>query len=217
MHALQLYVPALKAALQCASSEETRYYLGGVLVNAGVNEVAYAATDGHVLFAYRRNTQAADNLVGTWIIPADIVAKLKLPSLKARNRAAYETATLSDAGGGYLNLKCDMEGTSITFKPIDGTFPDWRRVVPDCVDQADNAKEVDIQYDPALLTKVWKAGEILDGTKPNMARNGGGPALIHYADENAFAIVMPMRSAKGTSAKRAPAWIKGGQSVAKVA
>jgi hypothetical protein len=124
--------------------------------------------------------------------------------------------------------KCDADETSTTFKPIDGTFPDWCRVVPDGVDHNDNAKERDIQFDPELLAKVWKAGEILDGAKPNMARNGAGPALIHYTDESAFAIVMPMRSAKGTSVKRAPAWIHsksdisdlptmGGQSIAKAA
>jgi DNA polymerase-3 subunit beta len=161
MHALQLYVPALKAALQCVSKEETRYYLHGVCVTAGCGEVTYVATDGHALFAYRRDTQSADNLVGTWIIPAGIVAKLKLPSHKAKNRVAYETATLTDVSGGYLNLKCDADETSTTFKPIDGTFPDWRRVVPDGVDHDDNAKERDIQFDPELMSKVCKAGEIL--------------------------------------------------------
>jgi DNA polymerase III sliding clamp (beta) subunit (PCNA family) len=156
MHALQLYVPALKGALQCASKEETRYYLNGVCVVANMSEVIYVATDGHVLFAYRRDTQSTDNLAGTWIIPADIVAKLKLPSLKARNRAGHEYATLTDVGSGYLNLKCDADETSTTFKPIDGTFPDWRRVVPDGVDHDGNAKAQDIQFDPELLAKVWK-------------------------------------------------------------
>jgi hypothetical protein len=218
MHALQIYVPPLKAALQCVSKEETRYYLNGVCVTADCSgDIFMVATDGHALFAYRQQDHKHGNLAGTWIIPADIVAKLKLPSHKAKNRAAYEYATLTDVGGGYINLKCNADETSTSFKPIDGSFPDWRRVVPDCVDQDDNAKEQDIQFDPELLAKVWKAGEILDGLKPNMARNGGGPALIHYQDENAFAVVMPMRAAKGTSVKRAPAWIKGGQSVAKAA
>jgi DNA polymerase III sliding clamp (beta) subunit (PCNA family) len=122
VHSLQLYVPALKAALQCASTDETRYYLNGVFVVASAIETTYVATDGHILLAYRRDTQSTDDLVGCWIISADIIAKLKLPSRKAAKRPAYEYVTLTDSGDGYLNL-ATCEETSTTFKPIRRDFP----------------------------------------------------------------------------------------------
>jgi len=216
-HALSLYVPALKAALQCVAKEETRYYLNGVLVTANEAETIYVATDGHVLFACRRDREPGDRLAGSWIIPTDIVAKLKLPARKANNRTVFEGAILSKAEGGALSIQC-ADGTAITFKPIDGCFPDWRRVVPNCPDREEDAKTHNIQFDPALLAKLWKAADILDGRAPNMARNGTGPALVHFADENAFGIIMPQHSAEGTQKKRAPAWIKGPtETVAKAA
>jgi hypothetical protein len=86
------------------------------------------------------------------------------------------------------------------------------------VDRDSASKENDdVQYDPNLLVRLWKAGDILDGGKPQLARNGLSPALVHYTDENAFGVIMPMRGAKSIASKRAPARNNGGVSVAKAA
>ena len=176
MRTVMLSSKPLRALVHAVSKEQIRYYLGGVFVETDGRTVTYAATDGHILLANQHDCEPVDEpLVGKWIIPADICSDKRLKPAK-RNPfdwiAFTENMTLAD----------------MIVKPIDGTFPDWRRVVPTKV-----TGEV-AQYNPALLVKLQKAGEVFDHNIPSVGYNGDGPALVTWAD-TLFGVIMPMRRA----------------------
>ena len=106
----------LRAALVCASTEKSRYYLNGVYLDPTGWIVA---TDGHRLFAAR--CPAVRALPEGLILPRDTV---KAALAKSRRI----DATLVALGGGCYTL--DAGPKTVLFTPIDGHFPDWRRVVP---------------------------------------------------------------------------------------
>lgn len=174
----------LKAAILCASSEETRYYLRGVHLSTSGHMVT---TDGHRMFVAR----LADKPAADVIVPyADVVAALKL------------------AGGRAKDIEIDLAANrigQISFTPVDGTFPDWRRVVPtglevpNAKDPSDNAAHV--HFDHRYVGDFAKMAAILCGKAvtttsqsvlhPTSASN---PALVTFGDRaDCFGVLMPVR------------------------
>jgi DNA polymerase-3 subunit beta len=152
----------LRAANMAASTEQTRYYLNGVCVELTATATTYIATDGHILFAYRQ--EIANDLIGTWIIPSTIIKQIK-----TNKHNPYVTLSrVDDTSTGSVHLKLE-NGIALVFEPIDGTFPDWRRVIPrNASDQGYKPKDGSgIGYDPTLLARLWKAGDII--SSPNTA------------------------------------------------
>lgn len=95
------------------STEETRYYLNGICLD-GKNAVA---TDGHRLGCYplKSDFEKAKRV----IIPRKVVSIMcGLPAPK--------TFSISDRPA----IRFYFDGITIISKAIDGTFPDWPRVVP---------------------------------------------------------------------------------------
>ena len=110
----------LKAALFCASNEESRYYLRGVHLSTSGHMVT---TDGHRMFVARLNDRPAVEV----IIPLDDVkAALKLAGARAQD---VEVELLANRIG------------QISFQPVDGTFPNWRAVVPTGEESPSNKPE----------------------------------------------------------------------------
>jgi len=109
---------ALRAAAHCAASKDIRHYLNGVYVKFKTEERAtVAGTDGHCLFVCLADTQNVGDLLGTaLIIPNDALKKLD-------KRA--QTVELTKIGENAFRLG------DIVFTPVDGTFPDIGRVIPD--------------------------------------------------------------------------------------
>nr|WP_234397628.1 DNA polymerase III subunit beta [Sneathiella glossodoripedis] len=108
------------------STEETRYYLNGVYIHAADNEgipvLRAVATDGHRLARVETPLPAnAENIPGV-IIP---------------RKAVNELRKLIDDTEGDINISLSdnricftFDGTILTSKLIDGTFPDYERVIP---------------------------------------------------------------------------------------
>ena len=106
------------AALFChvrfaISTEETRYYLNGIFLHVRDDRLAAVATDGHRLALNLGGP--ADDFKGV-IVPAKTVGLLPDGELSAR---LSETQIQFEAGD-----------VVITSKLIDGTFPDYQRVIP---------------------------------------------------------------------------------------
>ena len=168
----------LKAAVLFTSKEEVRYYLKGVSIQATIATVKVAATDGHRLFVARvcqeENTEAF-----SIIIPSDTIAT-------ATKGAKYPLA-LSKLSDTQWRL-----GDTI-FTPIDGTFPEYSRIVPTSV-SGETA-----QYNPEYVAALGKANKLLGGSNTaTIGYNGKNPALVTgdgYKAHNAIAVIMPMRSA----------------------
>ena len=114
---------ALKKALifvsPFISTEETRYYLNGICLDDNVA----VATDGHRLGCHPAGADFTK--FDRPIIPRKAVRLLTgLPSIK------------SLAFGSEPRLVAGLDGARLVTKLIDGTFPDWRRVVPEFLDEA---------------------------------------------------------------------------------
>lgn len=104
------------------STEETRYYLNGIFMHqeAGCEDATFVATDGHRLV--KRRTQATiENAFKGVIIPRQTVRVLPKILPDAGEIDLLVTDTLIQIVGG---------SSVITSKLVDGTFPDYVRVIP---------------------------------------------------------------------------------------
>ena len=175
----------LKAALLCASNEESRYYLRGIHFATSGHMVT---TDGHRMFVARLNDQPAVDV----IVPLeDVKAALKL------------------AGARAVEIEIDLANNKIgqiTFQPVDGTFPDWRRVVPTGEENPSNKPELNdgpehVHFNHAYIGDLAKMGKALDGASMLHPRSASHPCLVTFGERaDCFAVLMPMRRAVDRSA-----------------
>lgn len=121
---VDVLLPTLDAVLHSVSSEETRYYLRGVnLCGEGTgNEFALVSTDGH-----RLTRIVLEKL--TWdgspiIFPQESVKTMRALA-KAQKGGAVEIRRGKEHGLFIQGL-----GWHLATKTIDGTFPDYTRVIP---------------------------------------------------------------------------------------
>ena len=192
---------ALKAINQASSTEATRYYLKGVCVTATSERIEYVATDEYMLLATSHENEGGNE--GVWIIPSSIIASIKIAK---RDDGLAKLICLYE-GGHKLALEF-TNGQSITFDAIDGTFPDWRRIVsPTFTGEHSNIATT-------FLTRAEKAGVALGIRNPHqisILHNGNGPALLRFnssddeAQDNLFGVVMPYR---GESYLNVPGWVR---------
>lgn len=127
------------------STEETRYYLNGIyfhaIESAGKLKLRAVATDGHRLARSEMEAPAGTEGMPDVIIPRKTVSELhKLvddPDIKV-------TVELSDS-----KIRFTIGSVILTSKLIDGTFPDYQRVIPTandktlCIDRQSFAQAVD--------------------------------------------------------------------------
>ena len=117
------FVTALERVRPFISDEDTRYYLNGIFFKSGSpGELALTATDGHVL------GRLTIPLVGSipelgFILPTGAIAfLLKTLPLGVGVKMACTA--------GYITITTEDGSFSLISKLIDGTFPDYNRVVP---------------------------------------------------------------------------------------
>ncbi|MHC8493397.1 hypothetical protein ACTU44_11890 [Thalassospira sp. SM2505] len=193
------------AAWQFISTEETRYYLNGVFIEPHPDGgVLMVATDGHVLAAIRdRNARIEGD--GGWICP--IPKQQFITALKRKDAGTLHfvgnTAYLIDAIIGIEACEDGFDPTKITefhraiayAPPIDGTFPDWRKVIPhDAIDKtsrfAVNGKHFD-RFTKAIATLAESGVAALNISTPP---DDQSPVMITSgATRDFFGLVMPMR------------------------
>lgn len=211
MTALSITIDAafIDAALCAVSKEETRYYLKGVFFDA---RGFIAATNGHMAFAARCNEAfklqglrpafdtAGQSNAGI-IVPADAIAQ----AIKAAGRTKGVDFTIErDAAGLWWIV---YGSARVHFMPVDGSFPDWTRIIPQAPDAL-----VAGHYQPQYIAKLGDMAKALrDGKKDatsqfTLHQNGGQPALVTFPrklesirDErgprtDCLAVLMPLRT-----------------------
>lgn len=118
------------------STEETRYYLNGVYMHAK-NEgeakvLRVVATDGHRLACVETPLpQGAENLTGV-IVPRKTITEIR--KLLDDNNADHILVSMSEN-----KVRFAFEDITLTSKLIDGTYPDYERVIP-----TDNDKNLEL-------------------------------------------------------------------------
>ncbi len=110
-----------------ASTEETRYYLNGLYMHAkteGETKVLrIVATDGHRLACVESPLpQGAEKMSGV-IIPRKTVAEIR----KLLDDSEFENISIALSEN---KIRFAMEDVTLTSKLIDGTYPDYERVIP---------------------------------------------------------------------------------------
>ncbi len=107
------------------SNEETRYYLNGIYLHAAKDDkpvLRAVATDGHRLARYELPLpKGAADMPGV-IVPRKTINELR--KLIEDGSGTVEVA-LSDT-----KIRFEFDGIVLTSKLIDGTFPDYNRVIP---------------------------------------------------------------------------------------
>jgi DNA polymerase-3 subunit beta len=108
------------------STEETRYYLNGIYLHAtevdGAKVLRAVATDGHRLARVEEPLpEGAAGMPGV-IVPRKTVTELRKLAEEATDEIEMR---LSDT-----KLQVKLGTVTLTSKLIDGTFPDYERVIP---------------------------------------------------------------------------------------
>lgn len=103
-------------------TEETRYYLGGIFLHHRDGKLFAVATDGHRLARYRLDAPAGSEAMPGIILPRKTVEQIK--TLAAGAKAEIEVALSS------TKIRFTIGDTVLTSKLIDGTYPDYQRVIP---------------------------------------------------------------------------------------
>ncbi len=122
------------------STEETRYYLNGIYLHQPEGEAMLraVATDGHRLARWQGALPAgAEGMPGT-IIPRKCVAEVR----KLLDERDGDVQIALSAG----KIQFRIGAALLTSKLIDGTFPDYSRVIPTANDRL-------LRIDPATLAE----------------------------------------------------------------
>ncbi|MCX5478485.1 DNA polymerase III subunit beta [Kaistia geumhonensis] len=111
-------------------TEETRYYLNGVYLHApvidGAAKLRAVATDGHRLARLTLDQPAGAAAMPGIIVPRKTVAELaKLAESFGKEGGTTATIEVSET-----KIRVAFGDTALTSKLIDGTYPDYSRVVP---------------------------------------------------------------------------------------
>lgn len=102
------------------STEETRYYLNGVLLKSHGGHINFAATTGHTLGSLLIEASWHDTIKGM-IVPRETVARL----MKTLPRGVEVKVSYS-----YKRITFETDGFRVISRLVDGTFPDFARVIP---------------------------------------------------------------------------------------
>jgi DNA polymerase III subunit beta len=114
---------SLDRVMHAMSSEEARYYLNGVYLHTADAELRFAATDGHRLARICQPAPDGAAAIGGVIVPRKAVRLIE-PLLGRHDGMIDVRATRS-------RIRFEIGATTVDAKLIDGTFPDYQRVIPD--------------------------------------------------------------------------------------
>lgn len=135
------------------STEETRYYLNGIYVHAadadGIPVLRAVATDGHRLARFEMPIpEGAKDMPGV-IVPRKAVNEIR--------RLLEEAADQISISLSENKIRFAFDHIVLTSKLIDGTFPDYNRVIP-----VGNDKMIEV--DPKVFTQaIDRVSTISDG------------------------------------------------------
>jgi DNA polymerase-3 subunit beta len=155
-----------------AAKGDVRYYLNGVMVDAGAEGVFLVATDGHAIAVAR--IDATPHPARQYIIAGEVC------DLIAKNKRKP------------IDFDIDaMRFDNINAVEVDGKYPDWRRVI-----QYKPSPDIAF-FHPKFHARVDAAARMIQGKRiaPTMIRPGGngvGYAQLD-ADGEVGAWVMPQR------------------------
>ena len=203
----ELTINTLKAIALASSTEETRYYLCGVLFERYQNDsIRLVATDGHRMhMADRGAHEITDDLapIHNGIVSTGDIKKLDaMIKLDAKAKSVkingYDLELKIEFLGTDFKLiayKGEIEIASIIGKFIDGTFPDYRRIIPR--EEGLRAGGNIACYRAAYLADFGKAAKLLGSNTEaiiivNNKADGPARIVLNNNEEDFLGILLPM-------------------------
>jgi DNA polymerase-3 subunit beta len=179
----------LKALKLFSGKKDIRYYLNGIYVEFNKYNTIFVATDGHRLLSaaiYNKETQHGRNTIGA-VIPNETIESL----LKVKS--SINAAIISFQVENNIVKKINIVSDSVKLEtlPIDGKYPDFRRVFPDSI-----SNEVG-HYNFAYLNDFDKAAQYISGVKNAKAilsQNGDKAALVSLDYQDCVGVICPLRN-----------------------
>jgi len=125
------------------SNEETRYYLNGIYLHEAESEnmpvLRAVATDGHRLARFEMPLPEESQGMPGVIIPRKAINEIR--------KLIDEAGDTIEIGLSENKMKFSFDHISMTTKLIDGTFPDYSRVIP-------KGNEKILEVNPSLLSNA---------------------------------------------------------------
>ncbi len=135
------------------STEETRYYLNGIYVheadNDGVKVLRAVSTDGHRLARFEMPLPEGAAGMPAVIIPRKAIGEIR--------KLIEDAADLIQITLSENKIRFAFDHIVLTSKLIDGTFPDYQRVIPQGNDKI-------VEIDPKVFSRaIDRVSTISDG------------------------------------------------------
>ena len=210
----KLNIKYLVAAAICASRENTRYDLNGVLVEMTAAGNRFIATDGRRLVVLFDEDNPGEN---TTKVLASAIIPLKACAHKIQRETLFNRKSTPKPNEGRLSIdgslvRITANGMTYEVPAIDGTYPEWRKIVPDTTSGEAST------YNGKLLSDFQRINAIFgDKQVCSVSHNGDGASIVHLTYfVKGFGIIMPMKNAQREWAlpEWAGPWPKSGKEVA---
>ena len=175
----------LFAGMTCASTDSTRYYLRGVQVEPSPSGgLLLVATDGHRLsLAHDAGATVEGTLPERGVILPTVNAAMA--KLKEGTRAQAEVVT-------YDGRTFAVDGQTWHAPAIDGTFPDWRRILPDVTTPGTGAG-----FNPRYLADFAKVAAAFGEKNAPLVLTGASTDAPHWVQLSGIpewrGVLMPKR------------------------
>lgn len=149
---------ALARVAHSISTEQTRYYLNGVFLDAEAGRARVVSTNGHAMSV--AGLGAAGGV--EWPAGAEPVI---VPQMMARRLVALcgDMDGPVTLGWNRAMARVVAPGWTLTGKLIDGTYPEYRRVSPGRVDEP-------VRFDPELLGQALRRVQQISTEKTRAVR-----------------------------------------------
>lgn len=180
MHAITIDATGLAAVRIFAAEADIRYCLNAVQVEANAKQTRLVATDGHMLGLH---DAPVENELGCDFV-STLVPLSAIDSLKADLKLPVVLNLAEDGKSGTLS----QFGKQVAFIPVDGKFPDFKRVIP--VEISGESSH----FAHKLLIRIFKAQQLFDKKQsPLIWHNGTSSALVELRGCDRFiGVLMPI-------------------------
>jgi DNA polymerase III sliding clamp (beta) subunit (PCNA family) len=196
-----------RAAAECQSNDDCRYYLQGVYIQPHpIIGAVLTATDGNRLISIydERGTCSAAKIIA--IDPKAIDARAMAAMAKAE--ILSPKVCVDDDGiatvGTYRSLKSCV---------VDGTYPDCKATLKPVLEGCKKGTYMPASFNHTYLTAFGKIaamlspmGEVITASIRMVSLGESDPTLIRFgSDDVAFGMLMPMRS---MTSNNIPSWMR---------